>query len=99
MEKLDTDRKLEIVRDAVTDRKAENVDVLDLREKSIIADYFVLASGTSNIHIRAIVEGVIEKMKKHGERADRVEGYLEARWVLLDYGDVVVHVFAPEERN
>lgn len=99
MARLQTDKRLEIVTGALVDRKAEAVDVLDLRGRTIIADYFVLASGSSNIHIRSIVDGVIQKMKKRGQRADRVEGYGEARWVLVDFGDVVLHVFAPEERE
>ena len=99
MAKLDTERKLQIVRNAIEDRKAETIDVLDLRERTLIADYFVLASGTSNVHIKGIVDKIIEDMKKHGVRADRVEGYAEAKWVLVDYGDIVVHVMAPEERE
>ncbi|HOP80057.1 MAG TPA: ribosome silencing factor [Armatimonadota bacterium] len=81
------------------DRKAENVEVLDLRDKTIMADYFVLASGNSNIHIKSIVDGTIEKLKKEKERAERIEGYAEAKWILVDYGDIVLHVFAPEERE
>jgi ribosome-associated protein len=99
MTKLDSDKRLQIVQEAVEERKAENVEVLDLRERTLIADYFILASGTSNMHIKSVVDGVIEKMKKKGQRADRVEGYTEAKWVLVDYGDVVLHVFAPEERE
>jgi len=99
MKKLDTEKKLKIVRNALIDRKAEDVQVLDLRNRTLIADYFVVATGTSGVHIRSVVDGVIEKMKGQGERADRVEGYAEANWVLVDYGDVVLHVFAPEERE
>ena len=99
MTKLDTDRRLQIVKDAIDERKAENVEVIDLRDRTLIADYFVLASGTSNVHIKSVVDGVIEKMKKQGQKADRIEGYTEAKWVLVDYGDVVLHVFAPEERE
>ncbi|MEN6521516.1 MAG: ribosome silencing factor [Armatimonadota bacterium] len=99
MTNLETDKRLEIVRNAVVDQKAENVEVIDLRDRTIIADYFVLASGTSNVHIRAIVDKTLERMKEQGQRADRVEGYSEAKWVLVDYGDVVLHVFAPEERD
>ncbi len=99
MTALDTDSKLDIVRNALVDRKAEETEVIDMRERTIVADYFVLASGTSNTHIRSIVDGVVEQMKAQGVRAARVEGYPEARWVLVDYGDVVLHVFAPEERK
>jgi ribosome-associated protein len=97
--KLSTEEKLSVVKSALGDRKAEDIEELDLRGRTIIADYFVVASGTSNVHIRSIADGVIEKMKKRGIRPDRIEGYQEAKWVLVDYGDVIVHVFAMEERS
>ncbi len=96
---LSAEDKLSVVKSALGDRKAEDIEELDLRGRTIIADYFVVASGTSNVHIRAIADGVIEKMKKKGVRPDRIEGYQEAKWVLVDYGDVIVHVFAVEERS
>jgi ribosome-associated protein len=96
---LETDTKLDIIRDAVDERKAEGIEVLDLRDRTLIADYFVVANGTSNTHIKAIADSVIKKMREHKIHADRVEGYAEAKWVLVDYGDVVVHVFAQEERE
>jgi ribosome-associated protein len=99
MTKLDTDSKLEIIQNAIEDIKAEDVNVIDLRDKTIMADYFVLATGTSNIHIRSIVDKVLEKMKASKIRADRIEGYAEGQWVLVDYGDIVVHVFAQEVRE
>lgn len=99
MNTMNTEEKLEIIHNAIIDRKAEDIEVIDLTEKSIMTDYFVLASGSSNVHIRAIVESVREKMKARKILAERVEGYSEARWVLLDYGDVVVHIFAPDERE
>jgi ribosome-associated protein len=68
-------------------------------ERTLIADYFVIASGTSNTHIKAITDGLVVEGKQRGIRKDRVEGYSEARWVLVDYGDVVVHIMAPEERE
>lgn len=64
-----------------------------------MADFFVIASGTSNTHIRAITDGLIVDGKQRGLRKDHVEGYKDARWVLVDYGDIVVHIFAPEERG
>jgi ribosome-associated protein len=99
MAKLETEKKLEIVQEALEAQKAESIDVIDLGGRTIMSDYFVIASGNSNIHIRAIVDGVIKKMKDSGGKADRVEGYSQAKWVLVDYGDVVLHVFAPEERE
>jgi ribosome-associated protein len=99
MTKLETGERLKIVEDALEDRKAEDVSVLDIRGRTLLADYFVIACGTSNIHIRSVVDGVVEKMKKQGQRPERVEGYTEAKWILVDFGDVVVHVFAKEERE
>jgi ribosome-associated protein len=96
---LDTEEKLKIVLDAIEDKKAEDVKVVDLTGLTLIADYFIICSGTSNTHIRSIVDGIIEKMKDQGVKDKRTEGYSQARWVLLDYGDIVIHVFAPEERE
>lgn len=96
---VETDKKLEMVLATLEDRKAEAVQTIDLQGRTLIADYFVLASGTSNVHIRAIVDGAMEKLKKEGQRAASVEGYTDAKWVLVDFGDIVLHVFAAEERE
>jgi ribosome-associated protein len=97
--KLDTEEKLGLVKEAMDERKAENVEVIDLAGKTLIADYFVIASGTSNVHIRAIADGVMRKFKEHRMKRPNIEGYSQARWVLIDVGDVVVHVFAQEDRD
>jgi ribosome-associated protein len=99
MTKLETEKKLEIVENAVLDHKAEDIETLDLREQTIMTDYFVVASGTSNVHIKGIVDGVLDKMRDQGQRPDRIEGYTEAKWVLVDFGDIILHVFAHEERE
>lgn len=78
--------------------KAEEIVALDLRGLTIIADFFLLCTGNSSIQIRAIVDRIEDKMREHGFRKLRVEGYQEATWILLDYGDVVVHVMAAEQR-
>jgi len=62
-------------------------------------DFLVICTGTSNVHIRSLADGVIETMKEHGYKGIRAEGYNEARWVLLDYGDVVLHIFAEDDRE
>ena len=72
---------------------------MDLGGKTLMADYFILCTGTSRAHVHAIVDGVAEAMKEHGIRGGRREGYTQARWVLLDYGDVIVHIFAEDERK
>lgn len=84
---------------AADDKKANYITALDLRGKTLIADFFIICSGTSNIHIRSIADGVMESMEKQGIRQRRIEGYSEATWVLLDYGDAIVHVMSEEQRS
>lgn len=90
---------LETIRGALSDRKAVNGVVLDLKDLSDAADAFVVVSGTSDTHVRAIAEHVIEQMAAAGARAHHVEGLAAGRWVLLDFVDVVVHVFHPSLRE
>jgi ribosome-associated protein len=80
------------------ERKAREVLVLDLRGISNATDYFIVASGTSDVHVKAIADGVLEGLAEEGERATHVEGLTGRRWVLLDYIDFVVHVFHPQSR-
>ena len=81
------------------DRKAQNLLVLDLRGLSNATDYFLLGSGTSDLHARSIAEHIIEELKKDGVRPDHVEGLRSGRWVLIDYIDFVVHIFHPAARE
>jgi ribosome-associated protein len=81
------------------DLKANNLTMLDLTEVSDATDYFVIASGSSDTHVRAIAEHVLEELKKEGVRVHHVEGLQQGRWVLLDYIDFVVHVFHPVLRD
>ena len=83
---------------AALDKKGENVVVLDLRGVSGYADFLVIASGTSDRHLETVAEGVEKSLKEAGHRAIGSEGHRGGRWVLLDFGDVVVHVFHNEER-
>lgn len=85
--------------EAAVARKAEDVVILDVRELSSVADTFVLATGTSDRHVRSIVDGIIEVARSAGERPLGVEGHAEGRWVLVDLNDVIVHVFLPETRE
>ena len=73
--------------------------VLDLREIATFTDYFVITSGTNERQVQAISDGVVDTLKKAGTPAARVEGYKTAEWILLDYGDFVVHVFADKARK
>jgi len=73
--------------------------VIDVRGRTLLADYFVICSGTSNTHIKALADALVVDGKTEGLTKDRMEGYSDARWVLVDYGDLVVHIFAREERE
>ncbi len=81
------------------DMKANDVVLLDLKGVTDMTDYFVIASGTSDTHVRSIGEHIIAEMKKEGVRVHHVEGVQQGRWVLLDFVDFVVHIFHPTLRS
>lgn len=81
------------------ERKAQDVLALDLRGINTATDFFVLASGTSDIQVKAVAEHIVEELKKEGHRPDHVEGMEGGRWALLDYIDFVVHVFHTQSRD
>lgn len=83
---------------AALDKKAEDVVILDVRELAGYTDYFMVASGTSDRQVSAIADAVEEQMKKAGHRTIGIEGYNRGHWVLLDFGDVVAHIFYDEAR-
>lgn len=85
--------------DALEDKRAVDVVVLEVGHRTQMTDTMVVCTGTSNIHIRALADGVIEKMKDAGYKGVRAEGYNDARWVLIDYADVILHIFAESERE
>lgn len=85
--------------EAIDDLKANHVVILDLRGLTDATDYFVIASGTSDAHVRGIADSVMEKMGRRGMRTHHVEGLNTGRWVLLDYVDFVIHLFHPETRS
>jgi ribosome-associated protein len=84
---------------AASDKKALETVVLDLRDVASFTDYFVITSGTNVRQVQAIADDVVEQLKKQGTRAARVEGYKTAEWVLVDYGDFIVHVFEDKARR
>ena len=83
---------------AIDDRKGNEVVVLDLRGLCDATDFFVIASGTSSAHVRGLADGVMEAMDQRGQAAHHVEGLTTGHWILLDFVDVVVHLFHPETR-
>ena len=83
---------------ALQDKKGEDIRVIDISGVTVIADYFIIASGSNPNQVQALVDNVEEQMYKAGYDDPRVEGYNTASWVLLDYKDVIVHVFSQDDR-
>jgi ribosome-associated protein len=83
---------------AADDKQAVDLIVMDLRKAAGFTDYFVICSGTNARHVRAIADGITETLLERGSKPAHVEGYDRSEWILLDYFDFVVHIFAPETR-
>jgi ribosome-associated protein len=84
---------------AAAEKKAINMVVLDLREIASFTDYFIIANGTNERQVQAISDAVVETLKQAGSPVIRVEGYKTAEWILLDYGDFVMHIFGEKSRK
>ncbi|HLD66070.1 MAG TPA: ribosome silencing factor [Pseudomonas sp.] len=84
---------------ALEDIKAQDIVTIDVREKTSITDFMVIASGTSNRHVKSLVDNVLEKVKEKGVRPLGSEGLDTGEWALLDLGDIVVHVMLPTARQ
>ncbi len=95
----DAEETVRIVLARLDDMKAEDTTTIDLRNKSSIADYMVVTSGRSNRHVGSVADRVLEDLDKAGLDGLRVEGMPHCDWVLIDSGDVIVHVFRPEVRD
>lgn len=91
--------ELDVILEALLERNAREPVLLDLRGVSDATDWFVIASGDSDTHVRAIADSVLERAQSHGVRPAGVEGKGSGTWVLLDYIDVVVHIFLPRVRD
>ena len=83
---------------AIDDKKGQDIKVIDIHNVSVIADYFVIASGTNSNQVQAIVDNVEEQLGRAGFEAKQIEGNRNSSWILMDYGDVIVHVFDEENR-
>ncbi len=91
-------QKTKIAYHALEEKKAEDITVLDISAVTIVADYFIIASGNSDRQVKALVDGVEEALGREGYTPKQIEGYQTGNWVLCDYGDVIVHVFDKENR-
>ena len=83
---------------ALEDKKAEDIRVIDISQVSVLADYFIIANGTNTSQIQALADEVEEKLGRDGYPLRQMEGYDHANWVLLDFGDIIIHIFDKENR-
>ncbi|MFL6651446.1 MAG: ribosome silencing factor [Sulfurifustaceae bacterium] len=88
-----------LILDALDDAKARDVTVLDVRKIAVFTDYMIIVTGTSNRHVVAVADNVIDRLREHGRRPAGVEGMEGGDWVLIDFGDVVVHVMRQQTRD
>ncbi|MGC1379635.1 MAG: ribosome silencing factor [Candidatus Baltobacteraceae bacterium] len=90
---------IDVVREAAVDKKGEGFTALDVSGRTILADTFAIVTGRSKVQTRAIADAVTEAVKKGGHAVSRVEGHADGSWILIDLGNVIVHVFTPEQRE
>ena len=83
---------------ALEDKKGEDIKIIDIHEISTLADYFLIASGTNTSQVQAMTDNVEEVLGRAGYECRQIEGYQSAGWILMDYGDIIVHVFNREDR-
>lgn len=89
---------LEKIIKLLEDKKAIDLKTMDIKEQSTLADYFIIVSGTSNTHIKALADNVEVELKKENIYPNKIEGY-NTEWILMDYGDIAVHIFTQKERQ
>jgi ribosome-associated protein len=97
---MDSKKLAQLCRDFADNKKAENIVILDVRKLSSVTDYFIIASGTSEPHLRAIVEEITSQLREeHGVRLLRTDGSVHGAWVVMDFFDVIVHVMRADVRE
>lgn len=95
----DSKKMAKLACEALNDKKAQDIRVIDIRQVSVLADYFIIANGTNKNQVQAMADNVDEFMHKGGYSLRQKEGYQSGNWILLDYNDIIVHVFSLEDRN
>ena len=83
---------------ALADKKGENIRIIDISKISVLADYFIIASGSNRNQVQAMADNVQEELQKEGIQIRQIEGYKTANWILMDYGDIIIHIFSSEDR-
>ena len=97
---MDSKKLAQLCRDFADNKKAENIVILDVRKLSSVTDYFIIASGTSEPHLHAIVEEITSQLRdEHGVRPLRTDGSIHGAWVVMDFFDVIVHVMRADARD
>lgn len=96
---MNQNEKLKIIAKAADSKRADDIKIIKIADLTIISDYFVIANGNSSTQTKAIADEIEFKMKEAGVTPLRTEGYQGANWIILDYGDIVVHVFYKETRE
>lgn len=89
---------LDKINTLLEDKKGIDIKILDIKNETTIADYFIIVSGTSNTHIKALADNVEVELKKQNIYPNKIEGY-NTQWILMDYSDIVVHIFTQTERE
>lgn len=83
---------------ALEEKKGEDIRIIDIQGVSVLADYFIISNGSNENQVQAMVDSVQEELHKSGYVCKQIEGYGSANWILMDYGDIIVHVFCKEDR-
>ena len=94
----ETKKLVKLIVKALEDKKGGSIRVIDIRQVSIMADYFIIADGSNANQVQALSDNVAEEMAKAGKPDYRIEGYQSAGWILMDYGDIIVHIFSKDDR-
>ena len=98
MEQLSSKEMTRIAVKALEDKKGQDIRIIDIQNVSVLADYFIISSGSNSNQVQAMVDNVEEELHKAGCDVKQIEGYQTANWILMDYGDIIVHVFCKEDR-
>lgn len=97
--KMDKQETKKLIEDLLEEKNAGDIITIDISKKSSIADYFIIATGKNLMHVKALTDYIESKLEEKGIAAARKEGYSDGRWVVLDYIDIIVHIFNSETRD
>lgn len=95
---LDSKEMAKVAYDALDEKLGKDIRIIKIDEVSVIADYLIIANGQNSLQIGALTDNVEMRMAQNGVESKRIEGNKKSTWILMDYGDVIVHVFSPEDR-